>query len=104
MIGIIYLRLHALPDQLAHQKVQLQIVCVLGLLAMFTHMNIFWVAGLLLALVDFPDFTSFKRIAGSVEKIAHKDRAAKPTDKPLTRDQTTRPPHSISTSRPGAER
>jgi hypothetical protein len=55
-LGIIYLRLHALPDHLAHHKVQFQVVCVLGLIAMFTHMNIFWIAGLLLAIVDIPDF------------------------------------------------
>ena len=40
-IGILYFRLHALPDRIAHNKVQLQFVCVLGLLAMFTHMHIF---------------------------------------------------------------
>lgn len=73
-IGILYLRLHALPDQLAHHKVQFEIVCVLGLLAMFTHMHIFWIAGLLLALIDIPDFIApFKRIAGATEIIA--DRA-----------------------------
>ena len=34
-------------------------------------MHIFWVAGLLLALIDFPDFGGWLgRIAGSVEKIA----------------------------------
>ena len=71
MVGILYFRLHALPDRFAHNKVQLEIVCVLGLIAMFTHMHIFWIAGLLLALVDLPDFsTPLKRIAGSTEKIA----------------------------------
>lgn len=70
-LGLLYLRLHALPDQLAHHKVQFQIVGVLGLLAMFTHMNIFWIAGLLLAIIDLPDFLSpIKRIAGAAEKIA----------------------------------
>ena len=39
-----------------------------------------WVAGLLLALIDLPDFTSpFNRIAGSLEKIAD----AKPDDTKL---------------------
>ena len=53
------------------QKIQFEIVAVLGLLALFTHMHIFWVAGLLLALIDIPDLGSFLgRIAGSVEKIA----------------------------------
>jgi uncharacterized membrane protein YedE/YeeE len=58
MIGVLYFRLHALPERFAHKKVQFEIVCVLALLAMFTHMNIFWIAGLLLALIDFPDFST----------------------------------------------
>ncbi|TAJ33453.1 hypothetical protein [Bosea sp. (in: a-proteobacteria)] len=70
-IGILYLHLHVLPDRIAHNKVQLQIVCVLGLLAMFTHMHIFWIAGLILALVDIPDFiTPLKRIVAATETIA----------------------------------
>jgi len=44
---------------------------VLGLIAMFTHMHIFWIAGLLLALIELPDFsTPLQRIARSTEKIA----------------------------------
>lgn len=71
MIGVLYFRLHALPDRFAHKKVQLEIVCVLGLIAMFTHMHIFWIAGLLLAMIDLPDFgTPLRRIADSTEKIA----------------------------------
>jgi hypothetical protein len=72
-VGNIYLHLHSLPERLAHkgQKLQFEIVAVLGLISLFTHMHIFWIAGLLLALVDLPDFgTSLSRIAGSVEKIA----------------------------------
>ena len=71
--GNIYLRLHSLPERLAHksQKIQFEIVAVLGLISLFTHMHIFWIAGLLLALIDLPDFSSpLARIAGSVEKIA----------------------------------
>jgi hypothetical protein len=50
---------------------QFEIVAVLGLLALFTHVHLFWIAGLLLALIDFPDFsTPLRSIAGSVEKIA----------------------------------
>jgi hypothetical protein len=73
MVGNLYLRLHALPEQMAHksQKLQFEIVAVLGLLALFTHIHLFWVAGLLLAMIDLPDFgTPLRRIAGSVEKIA----------------------------------
>jgi hypothetical protein len=73
MVGVLYFRLHALSERFAHKKVQFEIVCVLALLAMFTHMHIFWIAGLLLALIDFPDFSGLlRRIAGSTEKIASK--------------------------------
>jgi hypothetical protein len=71
MIGILYFRLHALPEQFAHSKLQFEIVCVLALLAMFTHKHIFWIAGLLLAIIDFPPFdTLFGRIANATERIA----------------------------------
>ena len=72
-VGLLFLRLHTLPERMAHksQKLQFEIVAVLGLLALFTHQHIFWVAGLLLAVIDLPDFgTPLRRIAGSVEKIA----------------------------------
>jgi len=71
--GVLFFRLHTLPERIAHksQKIQFEIVAVLGLIALFTHMHIFWVAGLLLALIDFPDFgTSLVRIASSTEKMA----------------------------------
>jgi len=71
--GILFLRLHALPEQIAHRshKLQFELVAVLCLIALFTHMHIFWIAGLLLAMVDLPDFGgSLGRIAGSVEKMA----------------------------------
>src|SRR3954453_11449995 len=71
--GILFLRLHTLPERVAHKshKVQFEIVAILGLLALFTHMHIFWVAGLLLALIDIPDFdTPLRRMAGSLEKMA----------------------------------
>src|SRR5262245_26654039 len=71
--GILYWRLHALPERIAHRthKIQFEIVAVLGLISLFTHMHIFWIAGLLLAMIDLPDFgSSLNRIAGSAEKIA----------------------------------
>ncbi len=73
MFGILFFRLHTLPERMAHksQKLQFEIVAVLGLIALFTHMHIFWIAGLLLALIDLPDFgTPLGRIARSVEAIA----------------------------------
>ena len=72
-VGTLYLRLHSLPERMAHksEKLQFEIVAILGLLALFTHIHLFWVAGLLLAMIDLPDFgTPLRSIAGSVEKIA----------------------------------
>jgi hypothetical protein len=84
LIGVLMLRLHHLPEHIAgkEQKVQFQIVAVLSLLAMFTHENILWIAALLLAIVDLPDFTGvFNRIAQSVGRIAWKKRS-KPSSSP----------------------
>jgi hypothetical protein len=58
-LGIVYFRLHALPEHMAHKnanKLQFEVVAVLALLALFTHTNAFWIAALLLALVPIPDF------------------------------------------------
>ena len=73
MFGILFFRLHALPERMAHksQKLQFEIVAVLGLISLFTHMHIFWIIGLILALIEFPDFgTPLRQIAQSVAKIA----------------------------------
>ena len=72
-VGTLYWKLHSLPERMAHksQKLQFEFVAVLGLISLFTHMHIFWVAGLLLALIDIPDFgTPMRSIADSVERIA----------------------------------
>jgi hypothetical protein len=71
--GLLFLRLHTLPERVAHrsQKVQFQVVAILGLLALFTHNNAFWVAGLVLAFIDLPDFgTPLRQIASSLERMA----------------------------------
>lgn len=71
--GILFLRLHSLPERMAHKahKIQFEIVAVLCLIALFTHMHIFWIIALLLAMVEMPDFgTALNRIAGSAEKMA----------------------------------
>jgi hypothetical protein len=75
-VGLLYLRLHALPEHLAHgtSKVQLQLVGVLALLALFTHNHIFWIAALLLALIPLPNFSApLASMAQSLERLA--DRA-----------------------------
>src|SRR5882757_10038631 len=81
-VGTLYWRLHSLPERMAHksQKLQFEIVAVLGLISLFTHIHIFWIGGLLLALIDLPDFsTPLSRIAGSVEKIADAEDLASGT-------------------------
>jgi hypothetical protein len=73
LFGVLFFRLHTLPERMAHksQKLQFEIVAVLGLIALFTHMHIFWIIGLVLALIEFPDFgTPLRRIASSTEKLA----------------------------------
>lgn len=72
-VGNFYLKLHTLPERMAHksQKLQFEVVAVLGLLALLTHVHLFWIAGLFLAMIDIPDFgTPMRSIAQSVEKIA----------------------------------
>src|SRR3954468_2124630 len=78
MFGVLFFRLHTLPERIAHKthKLQFEIVAVLGLISLFTHMHIFWIAGLLLALVEFPDFGGpMGRIADAIEKIGGKAEA-----------------------------
>lgn len=79
IVGNFYFRLHALPEQMAHRgkKVQMEIVAVLALISLFTHNHIFWIAGLLLALIDFPDFSSpMISIAQSLEKLSGRTRTS----------------------------
>ena len=71
-IGVFYLKLHAIPEQLAHKhgNTQSQLIMVLALLALFTHNNIFWVAALILALIKFPDLvTPLNDISSSLSKM-----------------------------------
>lgn len=73
VIGNLYLRLHALPERMTHRAnvVQMEIVAVLALISLFTHNNIFWIIGLLLAFVRIPDFsTPLVSIAESLEKLS----------------------------------
>jgi hypothetical protein len=70
-LGVLFFRLHSLPERMGHKKLQFEVVAVLGLLSLFTHIHLFWVAGLLLALIDLPDFTTpLKRMASALEKLS----------------------------------
>jgi hypothetical protein len=100
-VGNLYLHLHTMPERMAHksQKLQFEIVAVLGLLALFTHNHLFWVIGLLLAMVDLPDFgTPLRRIAGSVDKIA----GAPPGDEAEVAGASAIPTHAVAAVEPDA--
>lgn len=87
IVGNLYLRLHALPERMAHRanKVQFEIVAVLALLALFTHNNLYWVAALLLALIRIPDFsTPLAMMAEAQERIARRLAPAVEPDADLT--------------------
>ena len=78
LVGVFYLNLHSLPERIAHHhsKVQLEIVSILCLLALFTHQHIFWIAGILLAMIQIPDWSSpINSIAKSLEKISEGQRS-----------------------------
>jgi hypothetical protein len=94
-LGVVFFRLHSLPERLGHKKLQFEIVAVLGLLSLFTHVHAFWVAGLLLALIDLPDFqTPLKRIASSLEALSG--------NKGATEADLTPTPQGLPPSTPGA--
>lgn len=81
-----FLHLHSLPEKLAHElgTNQLQIVGVLALIALFTHNNLYWVAALLLALIQFPDYqTPLQRIADTLEKIREQPARQAPAPDPF---------------------
>jgi hypothetical protein len=93
--GLLFLRLHSLPERMAHRgrKLQFEIVAVLCLIALFTHIHGFWIAALLLALIEFPDVSGWMgRIATGVERIAG-TKPAEPAAEPP-------PEESHSTAKP----
>jgi hypothetical protein len=76
VLGNLYFQLHAFPERRAHRasKAQLEIVAVLALISLFTHNHIYWIAGLLLAFIDIPDFsTPLYSIAQSLKKLSGRD-------------------------------
>jgi hypothetical protein len=90
LLGVLFFWLHSLPERLGHKKLQFEVVAVLGLISLFTHMHIFWIIGLLLALVDLPDVMSpLRRIADSAEKLAGTDTPSAPeAPQPLPSEKT----------------
>src|SRR5690242_17725844 len=69
LIGVLFFRLHSLPEQFGHKKVQYEFVAVLSLISLLTHIHLFWVIALVLAMIDLPDFTTpLQRIAAALER------------------------------------
>lgn len=102
-VGLLYLRLHALPEHMAHgvSKTQLDLVGVLALLALFTHNHLFWIAALLLALVQFPDFsTPIDSMARSLEKLAGREPVAPPAAPPVVVAQPPAAPVEVAGDEP----
>lgn len=60
LTGVFYLKLHSLPERMMHgaHPAQFQIVAVMGLISLLTHNQIFWIAALLLAMIDVPSLLS----------------------------------------------
>ncbi len=97
-IGVFFFWLHSLPERMVHD-----IVAVLALLSLFTHIHAFWVAALLLALVRFPDFSSWdlrkplNQMAVSLDRIATADGLSQYT-KLIEDAQKMHPPESATNS------
>jgi len=86
VVGNLYFQLHAVPERMAHRtsKVQMEIVAVLALISLFTHNHLFWIAGLLLAFVHIPDFsTPLYSIADSLAKLSGRPPVDSELDPPL---------------------
>ncbi len=87
-LGVLYFKLHALPEQMSHRsnnKAQFEIVAVLALLALFTHNNAFWVAALILAMIPLPDFsTPLTTMAAALTDVARSLWRGAPSAPPPT--------------------
>lgn len=73
LIGVGYLTLHSVPEKMAHENnhPQFQLVGILALLALFTHNGLFWVAAILVAGFQFPDFAApLRSIADAIRSLA----------------------------------
>lgn len=101
LIGAFYLNLHALPERLAHHAnhTQLQLIGVLTLLALFTHNNIFWVAALVLAVIQFPDFVSpVQTMANALKSMAQAKSGLAESAAPVAAQSQPQPQSASSES------
>lgn len=72
LIGVGYFTLHSIPEKIAHESnhPQFQLVGILALLALFTHNGLFWIAAILVAGFQFPDFAApLRGIADAIRSL-----------------------------------
>jgi intracellular septation protein A len=84
LAGVVFLTIHSLPERMAHksQKILLDLIALLCLLALLTHEHLFWFIAIVLAFIDIPDFlTPVNRIANSVETMSGQEVGDKPEDR-----------------------
>lgn len=84
IVGSFYLHLHSVPDRMAHKanNAQLQLIGILTLIALLTHNNIYWVAALVLAAINLPDFmTPMTSIARSLRRLARESDPGPETER-----------------------
>ncbi|AUH62883.1 hypothetical protein [Paracoccus zhejiangensis] len=93
LTGVFYLKLHSLPERMMHgaHPAQFQIVAVLGLISLLTHNQIFWIAALLLAMIDIPSFLApLTSMSRSLHRMsiapARRGRRAAPPEAEITED------------------
>lgn len=102
LIGVFYFRIHALPEHMASRmtKIQYELVAVLALISLFTHNHAFWIAGLLLAFVPIPDFTTpLAGMAKSLSRIADA-RAPEPPEPAVAPPQPSSQPEIMMAEKP----
>ena len=83
LTGVVFLTIHSLPERMAHksQKILLDLIALLCLLALLTHEHLFWFVAIVLAFIDIPDFlTPVNRIANSVAAMAGDEAGEKPAE------------------------
>jgi hypothetical protein len=89
--GVFFFWLHSLPERLVHNstKIHFDIVAVLGLLSLFTHIHLFWVIALLLALVRIPNFSlpDFSGLLGRIADALERNSAGSDTKLPKARSR-----------------
>ena len=90
LLGVAYFTLHSIPEKIAHQSnhPQFQLVGILALLALFTHNGLFWVAAILVAGFQFPDFAApLRGIADAIRSLAPQRAPEPPAPQPAQEPQ-----------------